>query len=163
MASDIYWIEHPGAFKLAIMARPRAGDWLEDEIDNWKREGVERVISLLERAEAADLDLGAEADLCAARGIAFLSFPIVDRAVPEDLHATAHLAREIAGSGKAVAIHCRAGIGRSSIIAAAVLCASGMRADAALSAIQQARRVPVPDTDEQRDWVIRFGEYLDRS
>jgi len=40
MVSDIYWIKTSASLRLAIMARPRAGDWLEDEIDHWKREGV---------------------------------------------------------------------------------------------------------------------------
>lgn len=161
MLSNIYWIEHPGDFRLAIMARPRAGDWLQDEIAGWKRQGIELVLSLLERSEVDELELACEADLCRASGIAFWSFPIVDRGVPEDARSLARLAREIAGCGKAVAIHCRAGIGRASLVAAAVLCASGMAPGAALSAIQQARGVPVPDTDMQRAWVLRFGEQLD--
>jgi hypothetical protein len=71
MPSEIYWIEHTGPFKLAIMARPRAGDWLEYEVDNWKSHGVELVVSLLERGEVDDLDLRDEAGLCRARGIEF--------------------------------------------------------------------------------------------
>jgi protein-tyrosine phosphatase len=160
MASDIYWIDHPGAFRLATMARPRAGDWLADEVGNWDRHGVDRVVSLLEPAEVADLDLHAEASLCRARGIEFLSLPIADRGIPEDLPAVTSLAREIAASRATVAIHCRIGIGRSSMIAAAVLCASGMTPEAAFSAIELARGLPVPDTASQREWVVRFHARL---
>jgi protein-tyrosine phosphatase len=163
MTSDIYWIAHPGPFRLAIMARPRAGDWLADEVENWRRQGIERVVSLLEREEVAELGLEGEATLCRECGIAFASFPIADRATPEDWRAALALAREIAGGGKAVAIHCRIGIGRSSIIAAAALCTGGMEPEAALAAIRQARGVPVPDTEQQRDWILRLGERLDRS
>lgn len=58
--------------------------------------------------------------------------------------------------GQAVAIHCRAGIGRSSIIAGSVLVLDGMSAIEALAAIATARRTPVPDTDAQRDWLAGF-------
>ena len=59
--------------------------------------------------------------------------------------------------GKAVSIHCRAGIGRSSLIAAGVLICSGLAADDALRLIGIARGIDVPDTEAQREWVIAFG------
>ncbi|WP_232492120.1 protein-tyrosine phosphatase family protein [Novosphingobium kaempferiae] len=136
------------------MARPRAGDWLEDEVENWKRSGVEMVVSLLEAEEIDDLDLRAEAPLCLKKGIEYVSFPIKDRGVPSDLNEARRFASEVASSGKTVAVHCRAGIGRSSIIAAAVLVSRGVSAEAALSAISIARRTQVPDTEAQREWVL---------
>lgn len=33
------------------MARPRAGEWLEDEIAGWRAQSVDIVVSLLEPAE----------------------------------------------------------------------------------------------------------------
>jgi protein-tyrosine phosphatase len=59
-------------------------------------------------------------------------------------------------SGINVAIHCRAGIGRSSLIAASVLKLRGMNVDAAFQEIASARRCAVPDTPEQREWVGRI-------
>ena len=41
------------AGRLAIMARPRAGDWLEDEISGWRAQGVEIVVSLLGKRSAS--------------------------------------------------------------------------------------------------------------
>jgi hypothetical protein len=32
--------------RLAIMPRPRAGDWLEDEAISWRRQGLDTVVSL---------------------------------------------------------------------------------------------------------------------
>lgn len=46
------------------MARPRAGDWPEDEIAHWRRSGVGLVVSLLERDEIDDLGLKMEAIRC---------------------------------------------------------------------------------------------------
>jgi protein-tyrosine phosphatase len=62
--------------------------------------------------------------------------------------------------GKKVAIHCRASIGRSGMIAACILVCRGIDADTAFAVISQARTVSVPDTDEQRQWVVRFSERL---
>jgi len=154
MASDIYWIETGSPLRLAIMARPRAGDWLADEIDNWRRHGIGLVVSLLERDEVEELGLQDEASFCAHRSIEFISFPIPDRGVPTDAHAAVRLAKHIEASDKPTAIHCRAGIGRSSILAALVLRVSGTSAPAALEALGKARGLQVPDTDGQRDWLM---------
>jgi protein-tyrosine phosphatase len=159
MPTELYWIAAGASPKLAIMARPRAGDWLEDEIAHWKLSGVEIVVSLLERDEIDDLGLEAEAALCEQRGIQYLSFPIPDRGVPVDMADAMRFAADVASQGKSTAIHCRAGIGRSSVMAAAMLISGGVEPAAAMSAIQEARRVPVPDTDEQRDWVLKLERW----
>jgi len=159
MASDIYWIEHPFAQRLAITARPRAGDWIEDEIDHWHLEGIGLVVSLLEPDEAAELGLQRERALCLACGIDFLSFPIPDRGVP-DRHDALTFLRQVRGAGKPVAFHCRAGIGRSSLMAASLLALDGLDADEAFALIRSARGVAVPDTEGQRLWVADFWSRL---
>lgn len=153
MASDIYWIETSTTLRLAIMARPRSGDWLDDEIDNWKREGVGLVVSLLEQDEIQDLGLETEASLCESRAIEFVSYPIPDRGVPRNSVTAVQLARQIISSGKPTAIHCRAGIGRSALVAALVLRLEGLEGDTALNLISKARGTSVPDTATQRDWI----------
>jgi protein-tyrosine phosphatase len=60
-------------------------------------------------------------------------------------------------SGKAVGVHCRAGIGRSSLIAVSALIRAGFSADSAFRLAEEARGCPVPDTPEQRRWVERFA------
>jgi protein-tyrosine phosphatase len=157
--SRLHWIDTQRAGRLAIMARPCADDWLEVEVDAWKAAGVEQVLSLLEAEEVSELGLWAEADTCRERGIVFLSFPIPDRGMPD-----AEAARQIAGklardvaAGHIAAIHCRAGIGRSSLMAACVLMLLGHAPGEALALIRDARGVPVPDTDEQRDWIMAFS------
>ena len=158
MPSELYWINASETPRLAIMARPRAGDWLEDEIANWKHAGVGLVVSLLEREEIDDLGLEMEAPLCEENGIEYLSFPIPDRGVPSDSNGAMRFAADVIRREKPIAIHCRAGIGRSSIMAAAVLICSGISAEAALSAIGEARRLPIPDTDAQRAWVLNLEQ-----
>jgi hypothetical protein len=159
MRSQVHWIDLPSPGRLAIMARPRAGDWLDEEIAGWRAEGIDIVVSLLEAEEVSELGLQREPALCREQGIAFMSFPIPDRGVPPSLAATAALARALSksvGEGKAVAVHCRAGIGRSSLIAACVMVCSGIAPTAAFDVIGRARGLNVPDTDGQRDWLTVF-------
>ena len=158
--SRLYWIEFRSAGRLAIMARPRADDWLEMEVGEWKAAGVDLVVSLLEQEEVTELGLKREAELCRSSGIDFVSFPIPDRGIPQTEKAT-QIARALAAGlreGRSIAIHCRAGIGRASIVAACALISSGIEADQALASIEAARGLRVPDTDEQRDWVMALGQ-----
>jgi len=160
MRPDICWIDLPVAGRLAIMARPRAGDWLDDEIAGWAAAGIDVVVSLLEPAEVAELGLDREPALCREHGLELISFPISDRGVPPSMREVAALARDLAAriaEGKAVAVHCRAGIGRSSVIAACVMVLAGTEPYASFDLIAAARGTSVPDTDEQRDWVAAFA------
>ena len=47
MKSSPYWIDAGPARRIAILARPRGGDWLPDEIAAWKNAGISMVVSLL--------------------------------------------------------------------------------------------------------------------
>src|SRR5258708_6582606 len=69
MKTELYWLQGPWTGSLAIMPRPRGGDWLEDEIRSWARSSVNAVVSLLTSDEIADLDLTDEGSLCEANGI----------------------------------------------------------------------------------------------
>jgi protein-tyrosine phosphatase len=159
MRSEVYWIEAPLGGRLGIMARPRAGDWLCDEIAGWASDKIDVVVSLLEPTEIEELELGEEANFCRERSIDLISFPIADRSVPTSLPRTAELARLLAekiNEGKAIAVHCRAGIGRSALLAGCVLVTLGTEAELALALISNARRLNVPDTEEQQRWLYDF-------
>jgi protein-tyrosine phosphatase len=141
------------------MPRPRANDWLLDEIAGWKADGINVVVSLLEHHEVAELGLDQESIFCRAAEIEFVSFPIPDRSVPASMGQTEGLVRWLSAAvedGKAVAIHCRAGIGRSAVIAACILVRHGYDVNSAFDAIAKARGVRVPDTEDQRAWVSTF-------
>src|SRR4051794_35483548 len=116
MSAQVYWIEGLLKGRLAIMARPRAGDWLEDEISGWAAEHIKTVVSLLEPQEIRELDLVTEGDFCRKRGIEFVSFPVPDRGVPDSTLKATELSQRMAikiAEGQSIAVHCRAGIGRS--------------------------------------------------
>ena len=163
MLVKIYWIDGVERGRLGIMPRPRGGDWLEDEIRSLKESGVDVVASLLERDELEELDITGEQSSCGARGISYLSFPIRDFGVPASRPQALSFARALRdclGEGKSVVIHCRQGIGRSSLMAACVLLLGGTRAEEAFERIEKARGRPTPDTPEQRDWVFRLAEEI---
>jgi protein-tyrosine phosphatase len=161
MRPEVYWIDLPAGGRLAIMPRPRAGDWLDGEIAGWRVEGIGVIVSLLEAGEVEELGLRREAGLCHDLDIEFISFPVPDGGVPASTREAMALAEAIVArlnEGKAVAVHCRAGIGRSSLIAACVLVLLGFAPGMAFDLIGKARGVKVPDTEGQRDWVDMFRE-----
>ena len=165
MRPDFYWIAGPWPGKLATMARPRGGDWLEDEIAAWREAGLDVVVSLLTAGEEHELEIADEARLARDRGLTFISFPINDYSVPASNDALCELVEEIERrlrSGQSIGVHCRQGIGRSSLIAACLLAAAGENVDESFQRISEARGRPVPDTDDQRKWVSEFARWLSR-
>lgn len=150
----IYWIPLPSG-RLGIATRPRGGDWLVDDVQEWKRQGVDVVVSLLTPGEMHELALEQERDVFCATGVGFCAFPFPDRSVPPyrtTVNFVQGLARTIA-EGQTVVVHCRQGIGRSGLIAAAILVMLGHTPTQALAHVEAARGRPIPDTIEQRMWV----------
>lgn len=156
MRAELYWIHEAPHGRLATMPRPRAGDWLADELTSMQSLGVDVVVSLLTDDEIAELDLQNEPANCANIGLMFISYPIADRTVPTSADDFVTFTNHLHGylqNGCGIAIHCRMGIGRSSLVAASLLVKSGLSATDAFASISRARGVDVPDTNEQIEWV----------
>ena len=157
MKATLYPITDAFPNHIAIIPRPRGNDWLCEEIGALSREGIEILVSMLTDAEAEELGLNDESEECAAAGISFVNLPIPDRSVPSDTNAFLRTVEELATKvreGHSVAVHCRASIGRSSVLAASILTRLGWDAKTAFDAVEAARGCSVPDTSEQRQWVI---------
>lgn len=158
MAVKVYWVHtfHNGA-RLGIMARPRGNDWLEDEIISLKPLNVGLLVSLLEAGEIEELGLQLQELFCLQQNIGYLNFPIVDRSVPSDAAKIEKLIVAIENAiqnGISVVIHCRMGIGRSSIIAGCILKRAGIRVEQIVEITSKARGLKVPDTNEQLEWLM---------
>lgn len=159
MKPEMYWIDE----QLAILMRPRGGEWLTDEIRDWKHDGLNVIVSLLAANEVTELRLTKEATACQAAGLTFISYPIVDFGVPEHLLDTIKLAESLTAlraEGKKIGIHCRQGLGRSPLIAACVLVREGLAPETVWEGISAVRGTRVPETEEQRGWLNRFAEEL---
>lgn len=163
MYTQPHWIDFPSPGRVAIMPRPRGGDSLPEEIWGLRSGGAQVVVSLLTRAEEKEMGLREEASRCRAAGLEFVSFPIEDRSIPSTSQDLFVLVKSLDGrlkEGKSVVIHCRAGIGRSGLVAACLLVLRGIPVDTAWQRLIDGRGCPVPDTPEQRDWVDRFARFF---
>lgn len=159
--NTVYWITAAAPHRIAIIARPRGYDWLESEIRNVRTEGVDVVVSLLTPKENTELGLLDEERSCTNAGIRFFSLPIEDRSVPNDERKVRRLLDALVheeNSGRGIGFHCRAGIGRSSILVALLLARLGWAADKAFATISRARGCHVPDTAEQERWTRNIVE-----
>jgi len=161
--TKLYWLNGPWKGRIALAARPRGGDWLKEDVADWKRAGIQAVLSLLTPEEQKELELQDEPDEVRKNGLKFSSFPIPDMQVPvteaklsEMLDSmTAHLS-----AGRDVLVHCRQGIGRTGLMAACLLIKSGMSPGAAVESVSAARGLAVPETPEQREWIERYAPAL---
>jgi len=157
MKTHFYWIDGPWPGRLGILPRPRGGDWLDEEMRSWKNAGADVVVSLLMPDESLGLDLEKEAEACKHQGIEFVSFGIPDRNVPASRLEACNLLQRLHGflvAGRGVAIHCRQGIGRSGLMAGCLLILSGTKPEDAVAKISRARGCEVPETVEQRTWLV---------
>jgi protein-tyrosine phosphatase len=155
MQPTLFRIANDSLGQLSTMTRPRGGDWLADEMAALRTAGVDILVSMLTVAELGELELMDEGAEARTAGLRFLQLPTPDRGIPPRQPFVA-LVNELAGelaAGRHVAVHCRAGIGRSSLVAAGVLIALGQTPAEAWAAISQARGLEVPDTPEQRQWL----------
>ena len=117
------------------------------------------VVSLLEKEEAAQLELSQEGPAVESNNIRFISFPIPDRSVPASTSDALSLFRTLGGEleeGKNVGLHCRQSVGRAGMVAAGLLVTSGMGADAAIDVVSAARGQAIPETPEQLHWIRRL-------
>jgi protein-tyrosine phosphatase len=160
MSTRLYWLDESWPGKLALSARPRGGDWLQDEIADWKRSGIDVVLSLLEKTEEKEMDLEKEAEAARAQGLEFSPLPIPDRQAPKSEAQLTTSLDQIAKAlknGKNVLVHCRQGVGRTGLVATCLLIRKGMSPGAALEKVTAARGVEVPETKEQRDWIDHYA------
>lgn len=163
MRNDLYWLDGPWQGKLAIGPRPRGGDWLEDEVSAWRLAGIDLVLSLLTLEEQESLDITNEPEQVRKSGMSFVSLPIPDRHVPASLTELAAALDQFdaaLSSGKNILIHCRQGIGHTGLVAACLLLTKGWGSSYAVEHLSAVRGVPVPETQEQRDWIDYYAAIL---
>ena len=144
---------------LAVVLCPRGGRHLKRELAHLRKKGVQTLVSLLSVEQVEMLALGEEPALAKKLGMEFLHHPIPDHALPEDEDSfrafVADLARRVQ-EGERVAVHSWGSIGRAPLTASCTLMHLGWPPAQALLAVEVARGCPVPDTEEQQDWIMNY-------
>ncbi len=161
----IYWIDEFEKGNIGMMARPRGNDWLEDEIIKLKMLNVDCVISLLEQDEIYELEIEKEAFFCNQNDITFVNYPIRDRGIPEKdsfINLIEDTYKRIK-LGEKIAVHCRMGIGRASMVSAGVLIMEGINPNIVFDLLSKKRTLNVPDTNIQKDWILKIKKELQLS
>lgn len=161
MPTTIHWVPTNTEGRLGMMPGPKGGDALGHEIARWQAEGVDIVVSALEKDEEAALYLADEGALCGRAGIEFRSLPIPDFGLPHDpdtfIAGVDELHADLT-AGKCIAVHCFAGIGRTGMITGGTLVRCGHTVKEAFEVASLARGMTVPNTLEQAQWVARHFE-----
>ncbi|MFZ0306012.1 MAG: hypothetical protein WAL75_25220 [Terracidiphilus sp.] len=156
---NVFWIEGEPSVRLAIVLRPRPQSWLMDDLRRYRKCGIDALVSLLEPGESEWLGLRFEERVACEMGMEFLNYPIPDVHVPADTASfrafVSGLADRLCG-GMSIGVHCQGSIGRSTVTAACTLIHLGWTPEAAIEAIRAARGFEVPDTEEQRQWILNY-------
>jgi protein-tyrosine phosphatase len=156
---EIFWINGEAPPRLAIVLCPRGDNWLDGDLQRMRQGGIKTVVSLLDPDEAEWLGLKNEKGAAERAGLNFLSHPIQDAHVPANVPTFRQFITGIADrlrAGEAVGVHCRGSIGRATVTAACSLISLGWDPAKALAAIERARGTGVPDTPEQKTWILAF-------
>jgi atypical dual specificity phosphatase len=148
---DFRWL-HPG--QLGGLPRPGIIASLADDLAGLQRLGVTTLLTV-EETETVP------ADELAAAGIAAAHFPIVDMEAPDE-HAAASWCQELERrleAGEIVAVHCRAGQGRTGTVLACQLIWSGASAIEALDRVRAINPRWVT-SDVQVRFLARFSAFV---
>ena len=167
--TGIYWICSPSSapppaaplapMQFAIVLCPRGGRHLHSELLHLRRAGIDALVSLLSDEQVEMLNLADEPIEAMRLGMQFLHHPIPDHELPTDPNAFRGFVGNLAyrlNAGQRIGIHCWGSIGRATVTAACTLIHLGWSPSDALAAVQTARGCPVPDTEEQERWILRY-------
>lgn len=144
---------------ISIMPHPMGGKHLGAEIKKFAAAGFETLICLVTAEELKLLGLEDEKIVCSASRIDFIHFPIKDFGVPDKEEDMIGLAEELEKrirTGKKIIIHCRGGIGRSSLLACTLLMQQGLSCAEAIDLVSRKRGCRIPETEEQERWLKRL-------
>jgi len=153
-------IKLPGT--LALSPHPAGGDALLPELQQLTTAGFGHVASLLEPDEAAQLHLADEAEACARVGLCFHHLPVRDGSIPGFARYVAFMdsLAEALSDGQGLLVHCRHGIGRSSLVAIGLLLHAGVPYAEAVERVSQARGAVLPSTLPQGRLLLAYARHV---
>ena len=148
---------------LAIVLCPRGGHALYADLLKFRRAGIDVLVSMLSDDQIDMLELQQEALTAKRLGMDFLHHPVPDHHIPGDPRAFRAFVNGLAQrlrDGHRIGIHCWGSIGRAPLTTACTLIHLGWKPQAALAAIEAARGCEVPETEEQKQWVLNYQASL---
>ena len=131
---------------------------LDEDLDSITRWGADGIVTLVETHELETLGVAGLPRQLAARGLPWFHLPIKDMHAPGETFARAWQSHgaavfdALSGGGRLV-VHCAAGLGRTGMIAAKLLVASGMAPLEAIALVRE-RRPGTIETQTQFDYVL---------
>jgi protein tyrosine phosphatase (PTP) superfamily phosphohydrolase (DUF442 family) len=166
-----YWVDTTGLIateghdlpRLAIVPCPPGGEHLQSALHSLSAQGLRSLVSLLQPNEAHLFGLDEEADAARLAGINYYTLPVMDHSIPNSVPEFRRIVDQLHSdlrAGRAVGAHCFAGIGRSCMLMACLLCVEGLQPAEAFARLSAARGLRVPDTWLQTRWVEHFAASL---
>jgi len=139
--------------ELAAMPLPGGRRALGEDVSFLEHEGIRTLVSLTDEPP--------NTEVFAVTSIGQVHIPVPDFTAPsiEQIVGFVAVVRDSAAQGKAVGVHCTAGLGRSGTMAAAYLVAQGTPALDAIATLRQLRPGSI-ETKAQEVAIIRYEEYL---
>jgi hypothetical protein len=127
----------------------------EDELPELYVAGIRAIVSLL--------NIPSDAAVFESAGFSFICLPVPDGGAPTLEQATefVRFVDQQRAIGRAIAVHCEAGLGRTGTMLAAYLIAHGETAEKAIHRIREVERVAV-ETPRQLAFLQDFAEIRTR-
>jgi ADP-ribosyl-[dinitrogen reductase] hydrolase len=156
----------PGKWGSSLFGRPWARDLEFDLALLREHHRTDLLVSLMEDHEYAQLRVPDLVSRAKAHGLDVVHFPIPDVSVPppdrhRDFDALVDRLRAELDGGSRVVVHCRGGLGRTGLTAAALLTTYGDDPNQAIARVRATRRGAV-ETPEQEDFVAAFARRRSR-
>ena len=147
--------------RIGLSACPGLGGSLARDLASLRDWGARGLLSLIEDHEFALFDIESLPEQVEALGMHWWHLPIRDRETPDEhfeacWQQTGPELRRLLGDGQSIALHCRAGLGRTGTIAARLLVEMGSEPDLAIERVRKTRPGSI-ETREQEAFIYRCG------
>jgi len=134
----------PSGGRLILSAQPASRGPTRQALAPYRAAGAGLLISLLPAHELSALGLQSLAEHCEQAALRWANCPIDDFAAPAAAFEAAWqqiapAVHALLDRGDSVALHCRAGLGRTGTVAARILLERGFQVQAAVDLVRQAR------------------------